>query len=315
MKRLRWSAVLLGLVLAVTWAGPAQAAAHTTYDETTTTTEPVVGETTTTTEPVVGETTTTTEPVVGETTTTTEPVVGETTTTTEPVVGETTTTTEPTAGDQPCSADDGVESVSAITAETAGEHPTASVTFTIKKGCIVQLALVSFTGLLDEPGDFVDVAPDEEKDSFFGPGEHSLTVDLPSCSRFSVLLFAFPVEQSTLMGSMETQDWSFSFAKPSTGGAHTLAATQQDDQPEPTVLDAIDGTTTNCPTETTNNEVAPTTGVNVTTPIGTTPIAAEGQLPGTGANATPILIAGLVLLAGGAAALITSRRARSRQAK
>jgi hypothetical protein len=294
VKRLRWSAVLLGLVLATSWAGAAQA----TTSEDTTTTTTVTGDTTTTT---IGATTTT---VGGATTTTaagaaTTTTAGATTTTT--AGGATTTTTEPGGEEQPCSADDGVESFDGITAETAGENPTASVNFTIKEGCVVQLALVSFTGLLDEPGDVVDIAPQEEQDSFFGPGEHSLTVGLPTCSRFSVVFFGFPVDESQAMSA--TQDRPFSFTKPSAGGVHALQ------EPELTVLDAIDGETTDCPTESTNHEVAPTTIVEVTT---TSPTG--NHLPFTGSNAMPILIAGLVLVAGGAAALITSRM-RSRQAK
>src|SRR6266487_1699525 len=110
VKRLRWSAVLLGLLLATSWAGAAQA---TTTSDTTATT---VGDTTSTTSTTVGDTTTTT---VGGTTTTT--TVGGTTTTTTTVGGPTTTTTEPAPGEKPCSADEGLASHSAISVRSE-EH-------------------------------------------------------------------------------------------------------------------------------------------------------------------------------------------------
>jgi hypothetical protein len=257
--------VLLGLVLALGWTSAAQAT-----EETTTTT------------------------TVEQTTTTVEQ-----TTTTSPQ--ETTTTTAPGGGNQSCSPEEGLESVGDISAQTAAAHPTASVDFTVAKGCIVQMALVSFTGLLDEPGDFVDVDPQFEEDSFFGPGDHTLTVDLPTCSNFSVFLFGFPVVESPTLQARSLASQSFHPAKPVKGQAQTLAATQE---PELEVIVATDGTTTNCPTQTTNGRVVPTTT------LGTAP----GKLPFTGTNAMPILIAGLVLVAGGAAAVIASRT-RGRQAK
>jgi hypothetical protein len=233
----------------------------------------------------------------GDTTTTTT-VDQATTTTTGPQ--ETTTTTEPGGNNRPCSPDEGLESVGDISAQTAVAHPTASVDFTVAKGCIVQMALVSFTGLLDEPGDFVDVDPEFEEDSFFGPGDHTLTVDLPTCSDFSVLLFGFPPQEGPQLQA-HSANQSFHPVKPVKGQAHALAATQ-DQAPELEVIVETEGTTTNCPTQTTNHEVAPTTTM------------APGNLPFTGTNAMPILIAGLVLVAGGAAALIASRM-RGRQAK
>jgi hypothetical protein len=257
VKRLRFGAVLLGLVLAMGWASPAQA---------------------------TGETTTTTS--VDQTTTTTAPQ-------------ETTTTTEPGGGDQPCSPEEGLESVGDISAQTAAAHPTASVDFTVAKGCIVQMALVSFTGLLNEPGDFVDVDPPFDVDPSFGPGDHTLTVDLPTCSSFSVFLFGFPVVESPALQARSLASQSSHISKPVKGQAHTLAATEE---PELEVIAETDGHTTNCPTQTTNGEVRPTTTV------------APGQLPFTGTNAMPILIAGLVLVAGGAAAVIASRM-RGRQVR
>jgi hypothetical protein len=233
----------------------------------------------------------------GDTTTTTS--VDQTTTTTGPE--ETTTTTEPGGGDRPCSPDEGLESVGDISVQTAVAHPTASVDFTVAKGCIVQMALVSFTGLLDEPGDFVDVDPPFDVDPSFGPGDHTLTVDLPTCSSFSVFLLGFPVVESPALQARSLASPSFHVTKPVKGQAHALAATQ-DQEPELEVLVETEGETTNCPTQTTNHEVATTTTV------------APGKLPFTGTNAMPILIAGLVLVAGGGAALAASR-IRSRQAK
>jgi LPXTG-motif cell wall-anchored protein len=71
-----------------------------------------------------------------------------------------------------------------------------------------------------------------------------------------------------------------------------------DQPPDDSLLDEVIGETTNCPTQTTNAEVAaPTT---ITTEGG-------GGLPRTGTNAMPMLLAGLVLVAGGAAAVLGSR--------
>ncbi|HEX8930066.1 MAG TPA: hypothetical protein VGA45_14205, partial [Actinomycetota bacterium] len=146
MKRLRWSAVLLGLVLATTWASAAQA---------------------------TGTTTTTT---VDQTTTTTAPK-------------ETTTTTEPGGNQEPCSASEGLASHSAISVDKASAHPSASASFTVKEGCQVAVFLFAGKGNGDENTELFDFAP--EGNPLAGPGDHTLTVDLPSCSEFIVDFIAF----------------------------------------------------------------------------------------------------------------------------
>lgn len=262
MKRLRWSAVLLGLVLATSWAGAAQATTNTPADDTTMTT--------------VEATTTTVE----ATTTT----VGATTTTTTPEPG----------GNEPCSVADGLVSHSAISVDDASAHPGASASFTVKDGCQVVVFLVSGKVTGDTIEDF-DFAPSDAP-PLFGPGDHTLTVRLPDCSDFIVDFVGFkpepePVGAQALMASARSD------------AAQTLSEGEAPGEGpgENPVLDEVTGTTTNCPTQTTNGEAVPTT-------------SGEGQLPFTGTNAIPILIAGLVLVVGGAAAVLASR-ARSRQAK
>jgi hypothetical protein len=282
VKRLRWSAVLLGLLLATSWAGAAQA---TTTSDTTATT---VGDTTSTTSTTVGDTTTTT---VGGTTTTST-TVGGTTTTSTTVGGTTTTTTAPEPGgkEQPCSVAEGLTSHSNISVDDSSAHPSASATFTVKEGCQVIVFLVSgkITGDTIEE---VDFAP-ADAEPIFGPGDHTLTVRLPDCADFIVDFVGFkpepePSGQQALMSQARSE------------AVQTLS--EGEPPPEDGLLDEVTGTTTNCPTQTTSSNVPTTT-------------SGEGQLPFTGTNALPLLIAGLVLVVGGAAAVLTSRM-RSRQAK
>lgn len=274
MKRLRWGAVLLGLLLAMTWASPAQA------DESPTTS---VGETTTTTAPQ--ETTTTTEPQA--TTTTTQP---QATTTTEPEA--TTTTTEPGGGEKPCSPSEALTSSTKISIDKTSDHPSASASFTVKEGCQVVVFLFSGKGNGDENTQLFDFAP--EGDPVAGPGEHTLTVDLPDCSQFIVDFVAFPAELPEAGAQMLSR---------ATAAAETMAAGEEPPE-EPILLDEQIGETTNCPTETSNAEVVPSTTLT----------AVEGGLPKTGSNVLPMLLGGLVLVAGGACALIASRM-RSRLTK
>lgn len=255
MKRLRWSAVLLGLVLAMSWAGAAQATSGQTSETTVPTTEP------------------------GSTTTTT----------TEPGGGTTTTTTEPGGNLKPCSPDEGLTSVSGISVDDASAHPSASAQFTVKDGCQVVVFLVSgkVTGDVIE---LFDLAPADNP--LFGPGDHSLTVRLPDCADFIVDLVAFNPESGP-PGAQALMSRAKSDA------VRTLSAVAP--PPDP-VLDEVQGTTTNCPTQTTNAKAVTTT------------VVSTGGLPRTGTNAMPMLIAGLVLVAGGAVAVLASRR-RSRPAK
>jgi hypothetical protein len=242
-------AVLLGLVLAMSWASAAQA---------------------------TGDTAPTT--TVAPTTTTTAPQ-------------ETTTTTEPGGNEKPCSATEGLASHSAISVDDASDHPSASASFTVKEGCQVVVFLFSGKGNGDENTELFDFAPDG--DPVFGPGDYTLTVDLPSCSQFIVDFVAFAPDTAP-------QDGAQMLSRAKTNAVRVMAAGDQ--PPDDSLLDEVIGDTTNCPTQTTNGEVAPTTTV------------APGKLPFTGTNAMPILIAGLVLVAGGGAALAASRM-RGRQAK
>src|SRR6266567_1113547 len=235
VKRLRWSAVLLGLLLATSWAGAAQA---TTTSDTTATT-------------------------VGDTTSTTSTTVG----------GPTTTTTEPAPGEKPCSADEGLASHSAISVDKSSAHPSASVRFTVKEGCEV-LAFLASGKFTDDSIEDVDFAP-QDRSPLFGPGDYELTVRLPDCADF-IVLEPPPEAAPTMMAQARSEA-----DQAMTEGQGPLA---------PGAIEEVVDTTTNCPTETTNAKA-------VTTTVG------GGQLPGTGANALPLLIAGLVLVVGGAAAL------------
>ena len=256
MKRLRWSAVVLGLLLAMTWASAAQA------DENPTTS--------------VDQTTTTTVPE--ETTPPTKPE--DTTPTTEPEA--TTPTTEPGGGEKPCSPSEGLASHTKISVDKASDHPSASASFTVKEGCQVVVFLFSAKGNGDENTELFDFAP--EGNPAAGPGEHTLTVDLPDCSPFIVDFVGFPAELPEAGAQMLSQ---------ATAAAQTMAAGGEPPE-EPSLLDEQIGQTTNCP----NAEVVPTTTLT----------AADGErLPKTGSNALPMLLGGLVLVAGGTSALIAAR--------
>jgi hypothetical protein len=185
---------------------------------------------------------------------------------------------------------EGLTSVSDISVDAASAKPSASAQLTVKEGCQVLVFLFSGKVTGDNIEDF-DFAPTDGAP--LGPGDHTLNVGLPDCSDFIVDLVGFdpepePANAQTLMSE----------------ASQAVEAMSQEDQPPPgvTVLGEVTGKTTNCPTQATNQEVAPTTA------------AATGSLPFTGSNPLPILIAGLVLVAGGAAAVVGSR-VRSRQAK
>jgi hypothetical protein len=262
VKRLRFGAVLLALVLALGWASAAQATGTTTGDQTTPTVQTPPTEPTEPTEP-------------------TQP--------TEP--------TEPGGDEKPCSATEGLVSHSAISVDKSSNHPSASASFTVKEGCQVVVLLFSGKGNGDANTELFDLAP--EGDPLAGPGDHTLTVDLPNCSQFIVDFVAFspadiPAGAQTLSGARMD--------------AVRVMAEGDEPPPDDFLLDEVVDKTTNCPTQTTNGEVRPTTTVATT-------VAPGGQLPFTGTNAMPILIAGLVLVAGGAAAVIASRMRGRQQVK
>ena len=203
---------------------------------------------------------------------------GTTTTSTSTTTSSTTTTTTAPQPAEPrfCDPAEGVVSHTGISLDTASEHPSASASFTIKEGCQVLVALASFDldSQSDEPFD-IDPPLDTEN-PFSGPGEHTLKVDLPTCAQFDVVFLAFPAPPEGEAPSADLKQF-----------ARAMASGDQQQSQEPTVLDEKDGQTTNCPTTTTEG---------------------AGQLPFTGSNGSlPLLIAALVMLAGGAAALFAAR--------
>jgi hypothetical protein len=206
---------------------------------------------------------------------------GTTTTSTSTSTSTTTTTTAPKP-EEPrfCDPAEGVVSHTGISLDTAGAHPSASASFTIKEGCRVLVALASFdlNSQSDEPFD-ID-PPLSTEDPFSGPGEHTLKVDLPPCTQFDVVFVAFPAPPEGEAPSADLKQLT-----------RAMASADQQSQ-EPTVLDEKDGQTTNCPT---------TTG--------------GGQLPFTGSSGSlPLLIAALIMVIGGAAALVAGR-VRGRRAR
>jgi hypothetical protein len=200
-----------------------------------------------------------------------------TSTTTSSTSSTTTTTTAPQPAElRFCDPAEGVVSHSGISLDTASEHPSASASFTIKEGCQVLVALASFDldSQSEEPFD-IDPPLDTEN-PFSGPGEHTLKVDLPTCAQFDVVFVAFPAPPEGEAPSADLKQL-----------ARATASGDQQQSQEPTVLDEKDGQTTNCPTTTTEG---------------------AGQLPFTGSNSSlPLLIAALVMLAGGAVALFAAR--------
>ena len=196
--------------------------------------------------------------------------------------------TQPPPGDELCDPDDGITSHSEISTDTASAHPSASASFTVKEGCRVIVFLVS----VDEDGELVDSDPAlDSEDPISGPGEHTLKVDLPDCQQFFVFFDAFklpkegepPAPEDLLKAQRATAE----------------AVSNGDEPPELEVvpLDRTEGDTTNCPTSSSSPSTtqAPTT------------TAAPGQLPFTGSNSLPLLIAALVMLTVGGAALLAAR--------
>jgi hypothetical protein len=210
----------------------------------------------------------------------TQPSDGGGTTTTSTSTSTTTTTTAPKP-EEPrfCDPAEGVVSHTGISLDTASAHPSASASFTIKEGCRVLVALASFNldSQSEEPFD-ID-PPLTTEDPFSGPGEHTLTVDLPTCAQFDVVFVAFPAPEEGQAPSADLKQL-----------ARAMASGDQQSQ-EPTVLDETQGKTTNCP---------PTSAPPTTT--------GGGQLPFTGSSGSlPLLIAALVMMAGGAVALFAAR--------
>jgi len=266
VKRLRWSAVLVGLVLMLSWAGAAQA--QTTTDQTAS------------------------GPTEGQVVTPppdTPPAQESQERMCSPAEGLTT----------------GVDQIE-ITTDTAGAHPTASASFTVKEGCLVRIVLESVDENKSEVVDSDPPLPESGQIPTSGPGDHTLTVDLPSCSKFFVALDAVMPGQEPPLGAQR--------------GAAVLDTRRPRD--EDVILGQATGTTTNCPTlagappsdqptatttETADATETATADATETTTAGATETTTADELPFTGSKAMPLLIAGLVLVTGGGAMLFGAR--------
>jgi hypothetical protein len=250
VKRLRWSAVLVGLVLMLSWAGAAQA--QTTTDQT------------------AGG------PTEGQVVTPppdTPPAQESQERVCSPAEGLTT----------------GVDQIE-IKTDTAGAHPTASASFTVKEGCLVRIVLESVDENKSEVVDSDPPLPESGQIPTSGPGDHTLTVDLPSCSKFFVALDAVMPGQEPPLRAQR--------------GAAVLDTRRPRD--EDVILGQATGTTKNCPTL----AGAPPSDQPTTTTTETadaTETAPADELPFTGSKAMPLLIAGLVLVTGGGAMLFGAR--------
>jgi hypothetical protein len=216
------------------------------------------------------------------------------TTSNEPVTDDTTSTTVAGGDEAFCTLTDGLAAHSKISADTTSAHPSASVSFTVSEGCRIGAALASF----DDNRALFDIDPQPDAaDPTFGPGEHTLKVDLPSCAHFFAVFIAIQLTPDQ-PPALELEQAQHAAKK----------LTSQDTVSEPDVFsEQIEGDTKNCPTTTAPTTTAPTTTVPAHEAVPTTTVQSGGQLPFTGSSTLPMLIAALVLIAGGAAALLTAR--------
>jgi hypothetical protein len=213
------------------------------------------------------------------------------TTSNEPVTDDPTSTTVAGGDEAFCTLTDGLAAHSEISTDTTSAHPSASVSFTVSEGCRIGAALVSF----DENRALFDIDPKPDAaDPTFGPGEHTLKVDLPSCAHFFAVFIAIQLTPDQ-PPALELEQAQHAAKK----------LTSQDTVSEPDVFsEQIEGDTKNCPTSTT----APTTTAPAHEAVPTTTtVQSGGQLPFTGSSTLPMLIAALVLIAGGAAVLLAAR--------
>ena len=254
MKRFRWSAALVALVLMLSWAGAAQAQEAT-------------------------------QPTDGSTATAPVDTAPETPPDTPPE-------TPPDDQEKICDPADGLLSHSSkISLDTASAHPSASASFKVKEGCRVVVFLVS----VDENGEVVDSDPSlDSDDPTSGAGEHTLKVDLPTCAQFFVFFDAFKAPKDSEAPAPEE------LAQAQRASADAMSEDTPPPDPEVVPLAEAKGHTTLCPT--------------TTTVQATTTTAGGGQLPFTGSSSLPMLIAALVMVVGGLAALFAAR-IRGRQAR
>jgi hypothetical protein len=254
VKRLRWSAVLVGLVLMLSWAGAAQA--ETPTDQTTS------------------------GPTEGQVVTPPPPQT--------PPAAEPPAAPAAPAKARLCSPDEGLTSgvdEIKISTDTAGEHPTASASFTVREAASSASSSRASTRARVSCSTPDPSVPGSGEVPASGPGEHTLTVDLPYCSQFAVNLHALRPTRNAPAPAPQVR-----------GAAPGPISTQLVDQ-EDVVLGSAEADTT-CPT----SASAPPDAQ----PAPTATVAAD-ELPFTGSSTVPLLIAALVLVAGGGALLYAAR--------
>jgi hypothetical protein len=219
-----------------------------------------------------------------------------------------TTPSAPSQGDEKvCSPDEGLTSFSEeISTVTTGSHPTASASFTVKEGCLVGVALASFDEILRPVDQDPPPVPGSDQIPLSGPGDHTLTVDLPVCTHFiAVFVAAVPTPD----GNMPT---AAALVQRLRAAARAVASHQNQTEPAQILLAGTQGDT-ECPTTTTSTTTTTTSPSSSTQPQATnstqhtTTSVGGGQLPFTGSGSLPLLIAALVMVIGGAASVLAAR--------
>jgi hypothetical protein len=159
---------------------------------------------------------------------------------------------------------------------------TAAVEFEVVDGCTVELSLVSY----EAPAPVFDPSLADQQELFaaetdlYGPGEYRVEVTLPACYWQVDFVAGKPIQDlspTNLYGKRRIA--GLSGGKACVGGA----------------------TSTTTPPATTG-EATTTTAV-----LGATSTSTPGQLPFTGAQSVPMLLAGLGLVGGGLLILLVSR--------
>lgn len=221
-----------------------------------------------------------------------------------------TTPSAPSPADEKvCSPDEGLTSFSEeILTVTTGAHPTASASFTVKEGCLVGVALASFDELLRPVDQDPPPVPGSDEIPLSGPGDHTLTVDLPVCTHFiAVFVAAVPTPDgnmptaSALVQRLRAAARAMASHQNQTEPAQILlAGTQGDTECPETTTSTTTTTTTTSPSSSTQPQATSSTQLTTTSEGG-------GQLPFTGSGSLPLLIAALVMVAGGAASVFAAR--------
>jgi hypothetical protein len=199
-----------------------------------------------------------------------------------------------------CSADEGLTTGSdeiEISTEKTGGHPTASASFTVNEGCQVQIVLASIDQRTDDVFDTDPPLPDSGEVPTTGPGDHTLTVDLPICTRFLVFLDVIRPGQGVVTRQALAQD------QRAVDGEDTIvgAAEGGTDCPSSSTVPSA-----SAPSSTVGSVSVPSTSAPSTqlAPVST---VVANELPFTGSNTLALLIAALVLLTGGGAILFAAR--------